>query len=50
MLTLFFLRDLSIDEVAEVLGIPPGTVKSRLFKARRTLRAVLEPDERNGDV
>jgi RNA polymerase sigma factor (sigma-70 family) len=42
VLTLFFLRDLSIDEVAEVLRIPPGTVKSRLFKARKALRAVLE--------
>jgi len=42
VLTLFFLHDLSIDEVAQVLQIPPGTVKSRLFKAKRTLRDVLE--------
>ena len=42
LLTLFFLRDLSIDEVAEVLLIPPGTVKSRLFKAKKTLRETLE--------
>ncbi|SIN81142.1 RNA polymerase sigma-70 factor, ECF subfamily [Singulisphaera sp. GP187] len=42
VLTLFFLRDLSIDEVAEVLGIPPGTVKSRLFKAKKSLREILE--------
>ncbi|MEJ7637775.1 MAG: sigma factor-like helix-turn-helix DNA-binding protein [Singulisphaera sp.] len=39
---MFFLRDLSIDEVAEVLLVPPGTVKSRLFKAKKTLRDVLE--------
>ncbi|WZP00515.1 sigma-70 family RNA polymerase sigma factor [Isosphaeraceae bacterium EP7] len=44
VLTLFFLRDLSIAEVAEVLGIPPGTVKSRLFKAKNALRNVLQPE------
>lgn len=44
VLTLFFLDDLSIDETAEVLGIPPGTVKSRLFKAKRALRAVIESE------
>ena len=47
LLTLFFLRDLSIDEVAEVLHVPPGTVKSRLFKAKKILRDVLE---REGEI
>lgn len=41
VLTLYFLQDLSIQEIAEVLGIPPGTVKSRLFHARNNLRIVL---------
>lgn len=41
-LTLFFLEDFSIDEIAGVLGIPAGTVKSRLHHAKRALRAVLE--------
>lgn len=45
VLALFFLEDLSIAEIAEVLEIPPGTVKSRLFKARKSLRAVLEEDD-----
>jgi RNA polymerase sigma-70 factor (ECF subfamily) len=42
VLTLFFLRDLSISEAADVLGVPPGTVKSRLHKARKSLREILE--------
>jgi RNA polymerase sigma-70 factor (ECF subfamily) len=42
VLTLYFLEDLSIGEMAELLGVPAGTVKSRLFKARRDLRRILE--------
>lgn len=40
-LTLFFLQELSIEEIASVLGIPPGTVKSRLHHAKKALRAIL---------
>lgn len=35
------LHDLSYQEVAEVLGIPLGTVKSRLFRGRRLLQGGL---------
>jgi len=45
VLTLFFLQDLSIDEIAELLGVAPGTIKSRLHFAKRALRAVLEQEE-----
>lgn len=42
VLTLFYLQEFSLDEVAQVLGIPLGTVKSRLFRARRLLRNELQ--------
>ena len=38
---LFYFRDMNIESVAAVLGIPPGTVKSRLNKARKLLKEVL---------
>ena len=37
-LTLFYLRELSLEEIAGLVGVPVGTVKSRLFRARRMLR------------
>ena len=30
-------------EISEVLGIPPGTVKSRLHRARMSLRSAIQP-------
>ncbi|MFD5316111.1 RNA polymerase sigma factor [Streptomyces sp. NPDC127098] len=41
VLILFHLQDLPLATVAEILGVPPGTVKSRLHRARRLLRDVL---------
>jgi len=38
VLTLFYLEELSLTDIAETLGVPVGTVKSRLFRARRMLR------------
>ena len=38
VLLLHYQNDLTIDEVAAVLGISPGTVKSRLAYGLRTLR------------
>ncbi len=45
VLTLYFLEDLSLEDMAEVLDTPVGTVKSRLYYAKRALRAVLEREE-----
>lgn len=41
VLTLFFLEELSVREVADIVNVPEGTVKSRLFKARADLRRLL---------
>jgi RNA polymerase sigma-70 factor, ECF subfamily len=45
VLTLYFLQDLSLEEIAGVVGIPVGTVKSRLHHAKGALRAVLDQEE-----
>ena len=44
-LELVFGHGLTMAEVAEVLGVAPGTVKSRLHRAKRALRAILENEE-----
>lgn len=41
VLTLFYLDELSLADVAGVLDVPVGTVKSRLFRARQMLRREL---------
>ena len=44
-LTLYFLEDLSIDDIAQVLSVRAGTVKSRLHYGKQAIRKFLE----NGD-
>lgn len=39
--SLYFGEDMDIAEIARITGVPPGTVKSRLFAARKALRASL---------
>jgi len=41
---LYFSEGLSLAEIAEVTGTPVGTAKSRLFHARRQLKAALSDD------
>lgn len=42
VLTLHFLEGFSVAEIAAITGAPAGTVKSRLFHARRALKTLLE--------
>lgn len=44
VLLLRYYHDQSESEMAEILGVPPGTVKSRLFAAVRAARAWLETE------
>jgi RNA polymerase sigma factor (sigma-70 family) len=44
-MALFYLDGLSVAEIAEAISIPAGTVKTRLFHARRALRRQLEGDD-----
>jgi len=46
VLVLHYYLGLSLDEAAEALGIPPGTVRSRLNRATRAMRAALDADGR----
>jgi RNA polymerase sigma-70 factor (ECF subfamily) len=42
ILTLFYFEDRNIAEVAALLDMPEGTIKSHLHRARRTLSVMLE--------
>jgi RNA polymerase sigma-70 factor (ECF subfamily) len=42
---LHYVEEFSVEEIAGVLGIPRGTVKSRLHNARKQLRALMEEQD-----
>jgi len=46
VLVMHYYLGFSLDEAAEALGIPPGTVRSRLHRAINAMRAALEADAR----
>lgn len=48
ILLLCEVEEMSYHEIAETLAIPPGTVMSRLSRARKALRALLLQKQRGG--
>ena len=42
VLTLYFLEDLSVEEIAHIVDVPVGTIKSRLHYAKRALGEILK--------
>lgn len=45
---LYYYEELSVAEIAAIIGKRTGTVKSRLFRARALLRQYMEEDEHAG--
>lgn len=43
---MYYYNELSTKEIAKVTGTLEGTVKSRLYKARKLLKDLLEDDSR----
>ena len=43
-ISLFYLEDMSVAEVAIALDVPPGTIKTRLMHARTKLNKALKGD------
>jgi RNA polymerase sigma-70 factor (ECF subfamily) len=41
-LTLRYIEGFALGEIAEILGVPEGTIKSRLSRARAELKRILE--------
>lgn len=46
VVVLHYLEDLPVIDIAEILDLSPGTVKSHLHRARRTLRKKIEETNR----
>ena len=46
-IVLHYYLGFTLDEIADTLGVPPGTVRSRLHRATGALRAALDADARS---
>lgn len=45
VVTLFYYEDMTVGQIAKCLGVPAGTVKSRLARARTQLKEMLQSQE-----
>ena len=45
VVTLFYYEDMSVEQITKCLGVPAGTVKSRLARARKQLKEMLQEQE-----
>ena len=43
ILVLKYFNELSINEISAIVNVPQGTIKSRLFRARKKVRKLLQP-------
>ena len=43
-LTLMYYNDLSLSQIAQALGVPQGTAASRISRARKKLKTILEQE------
>jgi RNA polymerase sigma factor (sigma-70 family) len=50
VIVLHYLMDMTLDQVAESLDIPPGTAYSRISRAMDAMRAAIEADARPANV
>ena len=48
VIDLVYYHEKSVEEVAEIVGVPAGTVKTRMFHARRKLRDLLAYTRQDG--
>jgi len=46
VLSMHYLEGMSLEEMAQVLSVPVGTIKSRLYHARKKLKHILERNDK----
>jgi RNA polymerase sigma-70 factor (ECF subfamily) len=47
ILVLKYFNELSIKEISTIIDAPPGTIKSRLYRARKKVKILLQPGNEN---
>jgi RNA polymerase sigma-70 factor (ECF subfamily) len=50
LITLYHKEEMSYAEITEITGLPEGTVKSYLFRARKTLKETLALNYQKEDI